>query len=86
MISRHSIKVMNSKLNGDDFERELDKSPLNPSAITNLMGINLCNVESISWERLPDGQLLNFSIQFYPDRQALEEYFTYGGIAGGPVR
>jgi hypothetical protein len=73
---------MNSKLNGDDFERELDKSPLNPSAITNLMGINLCNVESISWEQLPDGQLLNFSIQFYPDRQALERYFACGVMAG----
>lgn len=76
MISRHSIKVMNSKLEGDAFERELDKSPLDPSVITNLMGINLCNVESISWEKLPDGQLLNFSIQFYPDRQTLEEYFA----------
>ena len=82
MISRHSIKVMNSKLTGDDFERELDKSPLNPSAITNLMGINLCNVESISWDQLPDGQLLNFSIQFYPDRQALERYFACGVMAG----
>ena len=82
MISRHSIKVMNSKLDGDDFIKELGKSPLKPSVITNYMGINLCNVESISWEQLPDGQLLNFSIQFYPDRQALERYFACGVMAG----
>ena len=82
MISRHSIKVMNSKLDGDDFIKELAKSPLKPSVITNYMGINLCNVESISWEQLPDGQLLNFSIQFYPDRQALERYFACGVMAG----
>lgn len=74
MISRHKITVRDSKLEGDDFIKELKKSPLPTSVIPNNMGINLCNVESISWERLPDGQLVNLSIQFYPDMPSLKAF------------
>lgn len=40
--------------------------PLNPSAIPNLMGINLCNVEGMSWTRQNDGQLVSLTIHFIP--------------------
>lgn len=42
------------------------KFPLNPSAIPNLMGINLCNVEGMSWTRQDDGQLVSLTIHFLP--------------------
>lgn len=41
-------------------------SPLPLEVIPNSMGINLCSVESISWEKQDDGQLINLSIQFIP--------------------
>ncbi len=42
------------------------KFPLNPSAIPNLMGINLCSVEGMSWTRQDDGQLISLTIHFIP--------------------
>ena len=33
------------------------------------MGINLCSVESISWEKQKDGQLTNISIKFTPSKE-----------------
>lgn len=74
MITRHSITVGGSKLEDDDFIKELKKSPLPTSVIPNYMGINLCNVDSISWEKLPDGQLINLSIQFHPDMPTLKAF------------
>lgn len=47
------------------------ESPLPIEVIPNYMGINLCSVDSISWVRLNDGQLLSLTIHFSPD---LEEY------------
>ena len=47
----------------------LDKkanSPLPLQVIPNNMGINLCSVESLTWTRQPDGQLVNVSINFIP--------------------
>ena len=82
MITRHSITVRDSKLEGDAFIKEIDKSPLKTSVIPNYMGINLCNVDSISWEKLPDGQLVNFSIQFCPDMPSLKAYFD-GQVSAG---
>lgn len=66
-LIRDSIKVSDSGLKGDAFTKYMDKSPLPTDVIPNNMGINLCNVESISWEKLPDGQLVSLSIQFLPD-------------------
>lgn len=41
--------------------------PFPLTVIPNYMGINLCSVESISWEKQDDGQLINLSIQFIPE-------------------
>ena len=35
--------------------------------IPNNMGINLCAVEAISWQRQNDGQLANLTIYFNPE-------------------
>ena len=35
--------------------------------IPNNMGINLCSVEAISWQRQNDGQLANLTIHFNPE-------------------
>lgn len=43
------------------------KSPLPLETIPNNMGINLCSVDSISWERQNDGQLKNLTINFKPE-------------------
>ena len=43
-----------------------DECPLNLSVIPNMMGINLCSVDSVTWTRQDDGQLVNLTINFIP--------------------
>ena len=40
--------------------------PLPIDVITNYMGINLCSVDSVSWIKQDDGQLVSLSINFLP--------------------
>jgi hypothetical protein len=42
------------------------KSPLPLEVIPNNMGINLCSVDSIEWEKQEDGQLVSLTINFIP--------------------
>ena len=42
------------------------KSPLPIEVIPNNMGINLCSVDAISWQKQDDGQLVNLPIHFLP--------------------
>ncbi len=41
--------------------------PLPVTVIPNQMGINLCSVESISWTKQDDGQLVSLQIHFIPE-------------------
>ena len=43
-----------------------DESPLPLEVIPNKMGINLCAVDSITWTKQDDGQLVNLTINFIP--------------------
>ena len=47
----------------DIFEGKAE-SPLPIDVIPNNMGINLCSVDAISWQKQDDGQLVNLSIHF----------------------
>jgi hypothetical protein len=40
------------------------ESPLPIDVIPNNMGINICSVDAISWQKQDDGQLVNLSIHF----------------------
>lgn len=42
------------------------ESPLPLEVIPNNMGINLCSVDALSWQRQDDGQLVNLNIHFLP--------------------
>ena len=42
------------------------KSPLPLEVIPNYMGINLCSVESLTWTKQNDGQLVSLTINFIP--------------------
>ena len=44
-----------------------EKCPLPLSVIPNCMGINLCSVDAISWQKQDDGQLTNLTIHFIPE-------------------
>lgn len=46
------------------------KSPLPLEVIPNNMGINLCSVESLTWTRQADGQLVSLTIHFIPAPKA----------------
>lgn len=42
-------------------------TPLPLEVIPNYMGINLCSVDSITWQEQDDGQLVNLTIHFLPE-------------------
>lgn len=44
-------------------------SPLPLSVIPNYMGINLCAVDSLSWTKQDDGQLVDLTIKFKPTKK-----------------
>lgn len=41
--------------------------PIPISVIPNNMGINLCSVDAISWQKQNDGQLTQLTIYFIPE-------------------
>jgi len=49
-----------------DLIKNDKESPLPLSVIPNYMGINLRSVDSLSWVRQEDGQLISFTINFIP--------------------
>jgi len=49
-----------------DLIRTGKDAPLPLSVIPNHMGINLCSVDSMSWTRQGDGQLVSLTIRFLP--------------------
>ena len=49
------------------IKRFLAESPLPIEVIPNNMGINLCSVDAISWQKQDDGPLVNLSIHFLPE-------------------
>ena len=51
----------------EDLIKEDNDCPLPLEVIPNNMGINLCSVDAISWQKLPDGQLTALTIHFIPD-------------------
>lgn len=44
-----------------------DQCPIPLEIIPNQMGINLCSVDGISWQKQKDGQLVNLTIHFIPE-------------------
>lgn len=45
---------------------ETQQSPFPLSVIPNHMGINLCSVDSLTWTKQDDGQLVSLTINFSP--------------------
>lgn len=54
------------------------KSPFPLSVIPNYMGINLCSIDSLEWERLGDGQLVSLTINFIPAKQTVSSPYCDG--------
>jgi len=50
----------------EELIEDESESPLPLSVIPNYMGINLCSVIGMSWERQDDGQLTELTIHFNP--------------------
>lgn len=50
-----------------DIIEDRAESPLPLDVIPTNMGINLCSVDAISWQKQDDGQLVNLSIHFLPE-------------------
>ena len=46
-----------------------ENCPLPLEVIPNNMGINLCSVDAISWQKQSDGQLVNLTIHFIPSEK-----------------
>lgn len=50
----------------DDIVDNKEECPLPVKIIPDNMGINLCSVDSITWTKQDDGQLVNLTIHFKP--------------------
>lgn len=50
----------------EDLIKKDEECPLPLEVIPNYMGINLCSVDAISWQKQEDGQLTNLTIHFIP--------------------
>jgi len=50
-----------------DIVEGRSESPIPLDVFPNNMGINLCSVDAVSWQRQDDGQLVNLSIHFLPE-------------------
>ena len=50
-----------------------EKCPLPLEVIPNYMGINLCSVDAISYQKMDDGQLVNLTIHFLPAEEKVHE-------------
>jgi len=50
-----------------DLIKNNEEPPLPLAVIPNYMGINLCSVDSVSWEERDDGQLVSLTIHFIPE-------------------
>lgn len=62
-----TYKTVDEILNGAE-------SPLPLELIPNHMGINLCSVDGVGWNRQPDGQLLDLTIHFKPTMSIDDAY------------
>jgi len=51
---------------------DTNESPFPLSVFPNYMGINLCSVDAISWQKQDDGQLTNLTIHFIPSNDRLK--------------
>lgn len=49
-----------------DLIENNEECPLPLEVIPNYMGINLCSVDAISWQKQKDGQLTSLTIHFIP--------------------
>jgi len=49
-----------------DLLDNIGDCPMPLDVMPNRMGINLCSVDSISWQRQDDGQLTHVEIAFIP--------------------
>lgn len=52
----------------DHLVRFSEDAPIPLSVIPNYMGINLCSVESMTWTRQDDGQMVSLTINFIPSK------------------
>ena len=53
----------------EDLIKNNEKCPLPLEVIPNIMGINLCSIDSIAWQKEDDGQLTSLTIYFVPEEK-----------------
>jgi hypothetical protein len=58
----------------DIIDKKID-CPLPLEVIPNYMGINLCSVDAVSWERQDDDQLVSLTIHFSPAEGCVHKFF-----------
>lgn len=63
---RKRMKTETTTRTVEDLLASNEKPPLPLSVIPNHMGINLCSVDSLSWTRREDGQLVSLTVHFIP--------------------
>jgi hypothetical protein len=57
----------------DELIKNNEACPLPLSVIPNYMGINLCSVDEVSWDKQENGELTTLTIRFIPNDPEIEE-------------
>lgn len=60
------MKCFYKKIAGNKNLESKEFVPFPLEVIPNKMGINLCSVDSVAWQEMEDGQLVNLTISFLP--------------------
>ena len=68
LILKH-IKMETTFKKVSELIENNENCPLPLEVIPNKMGINLCSVDAISWQKQSDGQLTNLTIYFLPEER-----------------
>ena len=63
---RKDLKMESFYAKISDIIDEKAETPIPLDVFPNNMGINLCSVDAISWQKQEDGQLTNLSVHFIP--------------------
>lgn len=62
-----SNKIMYHKVSAQEVINLKKYCPIDLATIPNTMGINLTSIDSVNWSTLPDGQIINVTINFLPN-------------------
>lgn len=61
------VRTIETTMTVDEIRKDENDCPIRLSVIPNQMGIDLCNVDCLTWVKQEDGQLIGLAMTFIPN-------------------